>query len=62
MDTITVLVRAHGRLPKVNSTLPVSSGLSNKSYELKVKKILDLRWNKSGDLIVEVSGTKKELK
>jgi hypothetical protein len=62
MDTITILVPPKGTLPQINGKLPVSSALSSKSYELTVKKILGLRWNKSGDLIVEVRGTKKQLK
>lgn len=61
MNTISVLVPHKGVLPRVNSKIPVSSALSDKSYELTVNEIIDIRWNDNGDLIVDVSGTKKEI-
>lgn len=61
MDNISVLVPHKGTLPRVDSKIPVNSPLTGKSYELTVKKIVDIRWNDYGDLIVDVSGTKKEI-
>lgn len=56
-----VLVPHKGVLPRINSKIPVASALSDKLYELTVKKIIGIRWNKNGDLIVDVSGTKQEV-
>lgn len=57
-----VLVKAGvGELPKINGNLRTGSALSGKQYEVTVKKIVDLRWNSNGDLVVEVSGSKKEI-
>jgi hypothetical protein len=62
MEEITVLVKIGEDLPKINKKLYTNSPLTNKTYEVTIKKILDLRWNKNGDLIVVVSGSKKEFK
>lgn len=59
MDNFMVLVEVGAELPKVGGKLLTSSGLTGKEYEVTVKKIVGLRWNKSGALIVELSGTKE---
>lgn len=60
MDTVTVVVEPGADLPQPGKLLAVNSPITGLQYDIKIKKIVSLRWHTgNGSLIVEVSGTKK---
>ena len=58
MDDLMILVKVGDELPKVNKVLKTKSPITDVEYEVKVKKIKELRWTKTGDLVVVVDGIK----
>jgi len=58
MDDLIILVKVGDELPKINKVFKTKSILSDEEYEVKVKKIKELRWTKKGDLVVTVIGQK----
>lgn len=61
MDEYVVVVQPGADLPAVGGTLRLGSGLTNKQYDVTVKKIVSMKWNKYNNLVVVVKGCRKEV-
>ena len=63
MNDLMMLVPPGAPLPNPGQTVEAKSALTDTIYEVKVKKITALRWNKDGQLIVEFTySSRKEKK
>lgn len=56
MEDAIMLVKNKGELPKLNDVMEFERALSEKIVTFKVKKIVNLKWNQEGDLIVSLKG------
>lgn len=56
MEDIIILIRQGEELPKVGKKFELISEITKTTKTIKVKKIVDLKWNHKGDLIVGVKG------
>lgn len=59
MDQFMILVQPGAGLPAIGCTLHTGSPLTGMAYQIKVTKIVGLKWNKENQLIVTVEGTRK---
>ncbi len=57
-----MLVPPGAPLPNPGEYVEARSDLTDQVYQVKVKKLISLRWNKQGDLIVEFTYSHKKLK
>lgn len=62
MDESIMVIAPGQPLPNPGEWVEGSSGLTGKTYLIKVKKVTNLRWNKKGNLVVEFTYTQKKLK
>lgn len=62
MDELTIVVPPGAPLPNPGQTVEAKSALTDTIYEVKVKKILNLRWNKAGHLVVEFTYSSRKEK
>lgn len=63
MDNLMMVIPPGAALPNPGKTVEAKSYLTATIYEVKVKKITALRWNKDGQLIVEFTySSRKEKK
>lgn len=53
-DGMTLLVKPGDELPQPYTEMTMESPLTNEKYTIHIKEITQLRWNKKGDLVVEV--------
>ena len=62
MEELTMLIKPGQELPNPGKTVQIKTVLGDATYEAKVRKILSLKWNLEGDLIVTFLATLKTRK
>lgn len=56
MDEIIMLVGLQKKLPKIGETVELDREISGRKGFFKIKKIINLEWNKYNQLIITLGG------
>lgn len=57
MEDLIIVISPQSELPKINKILQVETVLGGVNKMFKVKKIVELRWNKYNEIVIELKGS-----